>query len=208
MSFTQGPAKPFARITERSVRVTLSEQGEYRLLEVVRVELDSPADSGGPAARLPLVALPAGATEVMGLGGDLPPSRVTSEGSRVVLVGETGLTDFQLAFTYLLAGTAREVVLRAEWPVDSLFVYADRGLVELRPDRLLVPREDAGPAGRPRRSYAAGNLPAGQDVRLTLGSRPVDWRQRLAVAFATALAAAAAALWAWRAAPATLDTPA
>ncbi len=207
-SVAQTLEQPYARITERRVRITLSERGEYRLLEVVRVRLNSPTDSGARAVPLPLVALPAGAKDLMGLGGDLPPGSVTSDGSRVLVVGGIPLPAFELAFTYLLAATAPDVVLQAEWPVDSLHVYADRGLVEARPDPPLVRREDVGPAERPRRSFATADLRAGQGVRLALGSGRVDWRQRLGVALATGLAALAAALWTWRAARRPLDAPA
>ena len=102
-----------------------------------------------------------------------------------------------LAFTYVLPASAKELELRADWPVDELRLYIDRGVVEATPDPALVSQGEIGPPEQPRLSYAVSDLPADSSVRLAFRSGGVDWRQRLGVVLATTITALAALLWVW-----------
>jgi hypothetical protein len=185
------------RILERRVRLTRSEAGEYRLLEALQVRLASAEHAVDSSAPLPLITLPVGASEVLGLGGDLPPARVTRDDGKLVVVGRIPTRSLQVAFTYLLPASATAVELLADWPVDELRVYVDRGVVEASPDPALTSQGEVGPAEQPRLSYTASNLAAERGVRLSFRSGGVGWRQRLGVLLATTFAAVAALLWAW-----------
>ena len=190
--------RPVGRILERSVRLTLDETGDYRVIDAMRV-LIALGDSSMGAGPVALFLLPEEASAVRGLGGDIAPRQIVRDGPRLVIVGTLPGPEVEVAATYRLPRTAASLVLQAVAPVDELAVYVDRGRIHVRPDGTLRREADEGPRSRPSRRYVARDLESNQSVRLAFVSRRLGWRERLVVVLASILAAAWVGARAWRA---------
>ncbi|UCC82701.1 MAG: hypothetical protein JSW46_17270 [Gemmatimonadota bacterium] len=190
---------PGLRILERQVRLTLDEGGDYRVIDAMRVRLDVvQSDPLVVSVPLPLIVIQQVAVDARGLGGDVSPRQVVRAGNQVAVIGAIPRPTFEVGVTYRLPPGVEALVLSSAAAVDTLSVFVDRGRIAVRPEGILLRREDKGPASQPSLNYVASDLPEGSAVRLTIISRRTGWRERLAVLIATLFAAAVAGVWAWR----------
>lgn len=191
--------RPSARILRREVRVTRGMTGNYRVIEALRLWVEpAPGDTGVAARRVPLLRLQDVADGVVGIGGDVDPSRVQYDPPGLTLAAPIEGEAFQVIATYYLPPGVPVVELRAALPADTLIVEIARGSIEARVDRALTRAGVVGSASRPRVKYVARGVAADSTVRIRLGSHRTGWRERLGVLVSTALAACLAAAWTWR----------
>jgi hypothetical protein len=190
---------PRLRILERQIRLTLDDGGEYRVIDAMRIRLDSGLpDSLAPSVPLPLIVLQEDAVGARGLGGDVSPSQVVREGNELAVVGAIPQPTFEVGVTYRLPPSAQALLVSSAAPVDELHVFVDRGRIAVRPQGALMREEDVGSASQPSVNFVARDLPAGSALRVDIVAGAIGWRERFAVLVAALLAAAVAGVWAWR----------
>jgi hypothetical protein len=190
---------PARRIIERQVRLTLDENGDYRVIDAMRVRLDAAQnDTLILSVPLPLVVIQEEAVDARGLGGDVSPRQVVRDGNRLAVIGAIPGPTFQIGMTYRLPPDVGALILTSPVAVDELSVFVDRGRIAVRPEAGLVRQEDVGPASQPRLNFSASDLPDGAALRLTIVSSRTGWRERFAVLIATLFAATIAGVWGWR----------
>jgi hypothetical protein len=190
---------PRLRILERQVRLTLDEGGDYRVIDAMRIRLDTGGPvSIAPSEPLPLIVLQDEAVGARGLGGDVSPRQVVRDGNELAIVGTIPQPTFEVGVTYRLPADAQGLVVSSAAAVDELGVFVDRGRITVRPEGALVREDDVGPASQPSLNYVARDLPAGSTLRLDIVSGRTGWRERVAVLVASLFAASVAGIWAWR----------
>lgn len=193
-----------ARISQRLARVARDRSGALVVVEILQVRLGPESPGGDSLTALPLLELPATASQVQLVGGDLSPGQLTRFDGAVGVLGPFPTPRFGVAISYTLPAGAESIPLSAGLPVDTLLVDVARGSVEARPDPILRRQDSGGGGSRPRMRYRAENLAPSRVVRLRLDRSPVDWRHRFAVFMTSTLAAGAAGLWVWRGSSPTL----
>lgn len=190
---------PELRILERQIRLTLDEGGAYRVIEAMRIRVETDrTDSIALSAPLPLIVIQDEAAGARGLGGDVSPRQVVRDGNVLAIVGAIPRTTFEVGVTYRLPADAQALVLSSGAAVDELDVFVDRGRIVVRPEGALVREADVGPASQPSLDYAARDLPAGSVLRIDIIKRRTGWRARFAVLVTSLFAAGVAGIWAWR----------
>lgn len=190
---------PRLRILERQVRLTLDEGGDYRVIDAMRILLDT----GGPVSLAPsqplaLIVLQEEAVGARGLGGDVSPRQIVRDGNELAVVGAIPQPTFEVGVTYMLPSDVQGLVVSSAAAVDELGVFVDRGRITVRPEGALVREDDVGPASQPSLNYVARDLPAGSTLRFDIVSDRTGWRERVAVLVASLFAATVAGIWAWR----------
>jgi hypothetical protein len=189
---------PQARLLTRQLRLTRDAAGDYRIVESLIVSLGGYGEGAVLSEPLMLVTLPESADQLRELAGELAPDQIGRDGNGLTVVGPIPGEEFQIVFGYRLPAATEEIEFVAEMPVDELVVEIDKGSLDARPQRGLVPTGDGGAAARPYRKYTAHDLAAGAVIAVRLLDGRIDWRQRFAVLMGTGLAAVAAAGWVWR----------
>ena len=186
---------------QREVRLTRDMTGVYRVLEAIDLRLGRAPSLEGTdeTSELTLLRLQDVAVEVLGMGGDLPPTAVRFDRPDVIVTGipvARGLV--QIILSYELPADADRLALTGALPTEQLAVSIARGNIEARPDSRLVPAGPAGSVARPRVRYLAEALPADSAIQIELRRSRITWRDRLAALIATTLAVTLACAWAWR----------
>lgn len=186
-----------ARIIEREARVTRDRTGRYRVIESLSVRVGEGGEASQRSGPLRLVRLGV-VSDVRALGGDVGPRQVVYDPPDLMIDDSIGLGELQTIFTYTVPEDVKSLEFVSPLPVDEFVLEVQRGSVAARPGPELRPDGEGGSTARPFRRYVVGQLPSGHAVAIDLTVSRVDWRQRLAVLFASAAGIGAVLIWVWR----------